>query len=524
MRASVRRRVTWIVTLAAILPLLSVWGLALQISYRSQQGAAQAEQIALGNLIADDFGRYLRNTEDQLQVFADAISRLEDTTTITDDWLTTLVLSSSDFHEVGLYDSAGSRQALASRTAATMPPSIAGTPLFEQTKTGRPAYVDPPPVAAGTSLPLAPDEVPRLRIAVSTAIRADARIHLVGDISMDQLWAITSRIETATNTHLLVLTTDGTLVSAGRTQLLLNPPAPQSLPLLQGAAVQTYAGTRGADVLGVRARIEPLGWTLVVERPLDEIYAAVDRLGVSLLLVILVAIAVVILVGWLAGRRIADPIQQLHRSVESFTRDPAGYQPVVIRTRDELTRLGDAFNTMASGLNESQATLARANEALEATVATRTKELERALHEVQVQYGEQERLLETVRTLGMPVIPITRGIVVMPLVGQFNSDRANEIGSHVLTAIEREHARIILIDVTGVPTVDDAMAAALLNTIRAAQLLGTQVILAGIRPDMAETLINLGIGTSAIRTAATLEQAFVIGNDLLRKSGQRRTH
>ncbi|HYF61618.1 MAG TPA: STAS domain-containing protein [Herpetosiphonaceae bacterium] len=516
-----RRRVTWIVTLAAILPLLSVWGLALQISYRSQQGAAQSDQIALGNLIADDFGRYIRSSEDQLQVFADAIGGVDDTTAITDDWLATLVLSSSDFHEVGLYDGAGDRQAIAARTAATMPPSIAGTPLFERVKTGLAAYVDPPPVAAGTSLPLAPDEVPRLRIAVAAASGAGARRYLVGDIRMDQLWAITSRIETATNTHLLVLTADGTLVSAGRTQLLLAPPAPQSLPLLQGAAVQTYAGVNGADVLGIRARIEPLGWVLMVERPLDEIYAAVNRLGVSLLLVILVAVAVVILVGWLAGRRIANPIQELHRSVESFTRDPAGFQPVVISTGDELTRLGDAFNSMASGLNESQATLARANEALEATVATRTAELERALHEVQLQYGEQERLLETVRTLGMPVIPITRGIVVMPLVGQFNSARAGDIASHVLSAIERERARVILIDVTGVPTVDTAMAAALLDTIRAAQLLGTQVILAGIRPDMAETLINLGIGTSGIRTAATLEHAFLMGGELLEAAHRR---
>ena len=86
----------------------------------------------------------------------------------------------------------------------------------------------------------------------------------------------------------------------------------------------------------------------------------------------------------------------------------------------------------------------------------------------------------------------------------------------MLLTIEQERAKIVILDITGVPVVDNIVARAILDAAQAARLLGAQVILAGIRPDMAETLVNLHINLGMIESAATLEQAFKRGMEYLR--------
>ncbi len=513
MRARVRRRVTWIITLSALLPLLSVWVLVLVISYRAEQQSAERQQIALTDLAAEDFRRFLFNTTIELQDIAENIARESDPQTINAQQLATIALFRSSFVEVAIYSADGQRQIASSRFGEpTLPSSLNGSQLLADLSTRRVSFADPTAFIGTIDRKLAPQEVPRFRVATQLLSSSNQVLFLVADVSMQRIWTSTTRIETAANMRVLILTEQGNLISAAKIEALAEHPTMRDLPLLnQATAVATYQSVFGEEVLGVRTTIEPVDWILVVERPLDVIYANVGRLAVSLLIVIFIAAPIVIAVGWYVGKRIAGPIQKLYAGVTGFSQDPTTFEPVVLDTRDELASLAGAFNTMASGLNASQTRLANLNEELEAQVVSRTSELHTALAEVQAQNQAQERLLDTVRRLSMPSIPITKHMVVMPLVGEFSADRAGDISSTLLMAIEQERAKVVILDITGVPVVDNLVARAILEAAQAARLLGAQVILAGIRPDMAETLVNLQIDLRTIESAATLEQAFKRG-------------
>ncbi|WP_129631865.1 STAS domain-containing protein [Candidatus Oscillochloris fontis] len=120
---------------------------------------------------------------------------------------------------------------------------------------------------------------------------------------------------------------------------------------------------------------------------------------------------------------------------------------------------------------------------------------------------ERDDLVATVRALALPVIPILNGVLVLPLVGDFDAVRAQQLTALLLQAIERERARLVLLDITGVPLLDQAGAVALAQATRSAALLGARCILVGVRPEIAQTLVSLGALTDEIPAMATLQQA-----------------
>lgn len=107
--------------------------------------------------------------------------------------------------------------------------------------------------------------------------------------------------------------------------------------------------------------------------------------------------------------------------------------------------------------------------------------------------------------LSTPLIPITDRVVVMPLVGQLDSARAEQVMITLLEGVERTRARVAILDITGVPAVDAVTADALVRATRAAQLLGARVILTGVRPDVAAALMRLGVDLGGITTRGTLQ-------------------
>ncbi|PDW00389.1 STAS domain-containing protein [Candidatus Viridilinea mediisalina] len=151
---------------------------------------------------------------------------------------------------------------------------------------------------------------------------------------------------------------------------------------------------------------------------------------------------------------------------------------------------------------------------LEATVATRTADLQQALgtverREQQLQQTIQElqSSQETIRELSAPVIPVLPGVLVAPLIGTMDSSRALAFTNNVLRVAEQQHARYVIFDITGVPVVDSRVAQILLQTARALQLLGTHVVVVGVRPEVAQTLVGLGIDLAQLQTFADLQQA-----------------
>jgi PAS domain S-box-containing protein len=121
----------------------------------------------------------------------------------------------------------------------------------------------------------------------------------------------------------------------------------------------------------------------------------------------------------------------------------------------------------------------------------------------------QERIIQaqaaTLAELSTPLIPISDQIVVMPLIGAIDSDRARLVLETLLRGIERSHARVAILDITGVPLVDTQVAKSLLVAAQAVRLLGAQIVLTGIRPEVAQTLVGLGVDLGDIVTHSSLQ-------------------
>jgi anti-anti-sigma regulatory factor len=136
-----------------------------------------------------------------------------------------------------------------------------------------------------------------------------------------------------------------------------------------------------------------------------------------------------------------------------------------------------------------------------------TTALERLHHiqDLQAANQAQEHLLHTVRELATPAIPIYDGILVLPLVGHIDTGRAGQIMETVLTRITETHAHVVILDITAVAVIDTGVANHLIQVTQAATLLGTRCLLVGIRPEVAQTLVALGVDLRHILTLADLE-------------------
>ncbi|HZF54382.1 MAG TPA: PAS domain-containing protein [Polyangiaceae bacterium] len=106
-----------------------------------------------------------------------------------------------------------------------------------------------------------------------------------------------------------------------------------------------------------------------------------------------------------------------------------------------------------------------------------------------------------------PLIPITDDIVVMPLIGLVDSQRAQQVMDTLLAGIAERRASVAILDVTGVSVVDTMVASVLIRVAKAVNLLGAQVVLTGIRPEVARTLVGIGAELTGIQTHGTLQSA-----------------
>ncbi len=112
---------------------------------------------------------------------------------------------------------------------------------------------------------------------------------------------------------------------------------------------------------------------------------------------------------------------------------------------------------------------------------------------------------EALLSLSTPLIPVADNVIVMPLIGTIDHARAQQVMDTLLQGVADNHADIAILDITGVPMIDSHVADALIRAAMAVRLLGTQVILTGIGPSMAETLVHLGTDLSNIVTLSTLQ-------------------
>ncbi len=119
---------------------------------------------------------------------------------------------------------------------------------------------------------------------------------------------------------------------------------------------------------------------------------------------------------------------------------------------------------------------------------------------------QQEELLE----LSTPVVKLWDGILALPIIGTLDSARTQTVMESLLQAIVQTNSKVAIIDITGVPTVDTVVAQHLLKTVTAARLMGADCIISGVRPQIAQTIVHLGINLLDVTTKATLAAAFKI--------------
>ena len=127
---------------------------------------------------------------------------------------------------------------------------------------------------------------------------------------------------------------------------------------------------------------------------------------------------------------------------------------------------------------------------------------------------QQEEMLE----LSTPVVKLWEGVLALPLIGTLDSARTQIVMESLLESIVQTNSKVAIIDITGVPTVDTVVAQHLLKTVTAARLMGADCIISGVRPQIAQTIVHLGINLLDITTKATLSDAFSIA---LQRSGFR---
>jgi rsbT co-antagonist protein RsbR len=132
--------------------------------------------------------------------------------------------------------------------------------------------------------------------------------------------------------------------------------------------------------------------------------------------------------------------------------------------------------------------------------------LEAARAELAAQTEQLEIQRQMIQELGTPIMPVQEGLLVLPLVGALDSQRAMQVMETLLEAITSHQADLVIIDITGVPMVDTSVANYILQAARAAHLVGAHIVLVGIGSTIARTIVQLGVDLSTITTCANLQE------------------
>ncbi len=207
---------------------------------------------------------------------------------------------------------------------------------------------------------------------------------------------------------------------------------------------------------------------------------SVVPLGLALLSVALSAL----LLGQIT-RRVLRPLLRLRDATDAVAAGDLSRRSG-LAGGDEIGALGRSFDTMVATIAEQQRALRDRAEALEQANQA------------------QRRLIETVRTLTVPAIPIGRGVLALPLLGALDSERLQSVTSTLLQRVTHEHTHTVILDVTGLAEVSGETVGQLLQITQGVQLLGARCILTGMSPGLALQAVNAQMDLKQLRVQPTL--------------------
>lgn len=141
----------------------------------------------------------------------------------------------------------------------------------------------------------------------------------------------------------------------------------------------------------------------------------------------------------------------------------------------------------------------------EQTARLEVRQLEGQLQELKAAFAEKTRLLDLIRQVSTPIAPVYDGILVVPLVGMFDATRAQALTEAVLTSVTTSRAHVVILDISGVPIFDVEAAEHIIRTAGAVRLLGATLILVGLSPNVASTIVELGVDLTGLITLGSLQ-------------------
>lgn len=182
----------------------------------------------------------------------------------------------------------------------------------------------------------------------------------------------------------------------------------------------------------------------------------------------------------------------------------------------ELEQAREASAIAVTKLEQLTAELMSANQTLDDEVSRRTQELLAAKEALEEELqrrrqgdAQREALQKQMFELSSPIIPISDRVLIMPLIGIIDEERAQMVVESALRRIATSGASVMILDITGVPSVNARVASAILDTAAALRLLGAKTLLTGIRPEVARILMTLEVDFSQIDTHSTLQAGIV---------------
>jgi signal transduction histidine kinase len=341
-------RFALLLAVAAVAPLLA-YGFVSLLSLRS----GTRDSIITGNQnvatrAAAEIRRYISTNAELLKALG---ADLQETGLLSwqqDRILKNYVLQFREFKEITLFDETG--EALASsRVGAARVPIPKSAALTVDGVAMSPIRVDD-------------DLLPTTVFGIHLKRLNQPSGWLAGEFSLEEMWRMVDRIRIGEHGFAMVVAPDGELVAHGDpdkkalvalARNMSKHPLVSALQSVSGEMpiAAEYRDEDGVQRLGVAARVVPLDWTVIVEQPTSEAYADANRLRRQLVVAILLALLVMVSIGYVSGRSFISPILTLQRATQTVAAGQLDAR-VDIRTGDEFTELGGAFNTMADRLLE----------------------------------------------------------------------------------------------------------------------------------------------------------------------------
>lgn len=226
----------------------------------------------------------------------------------------------------------------------------------------------------------------------------------------------------------------------------------------------------------------------------------------GLITTLLVLIALSISVGLLFRQIIILPLRRLSTAAK-LVGSGTWVAPRGQERQDEIGQVARSFGQMITALQTRETELQEQvlavqtlNAELDARVAARTQELQNLV-------CAQEQLLAQIHEMSIPAVPVQDGVIAFPLIGTIDRERMARLIPSILAGIEEQHAHFVAIDITGVSMMDTPVVSALVQAAQAVRLMGARAALVGIRPEVAQLLVQLDVDFADLRTFATLQEA-----------------